>query len=177
MRSPAGQEFEADFGMLAKPSRFSHTASPHLFIGECKSFNRFEEKDLARAEQAASLFPGAILCFCTFNETLNKNEIKGLAKLAKRGRKKMDVGKQMNPVLILTGRELFSEFTMTDFYSIYGDKAEYARAIYFRDDLQELCDFTQQLYLGMPSHYEYLEEKRRKKAAKLSAKSTVLPTG
>ena len=31
MRNSAGQEFEADFGMLARPSRFSHTASPHLF--------------------------------------------------------------------------------------------------------------------------------------------------
>ena len=55
----------------------------------------------------------------------------------------MDVGKQMNPVLILTGRELFSEFMMTDSYSIYGDKAEYARSTYMRDDIQELCDFTQ----------------------------------
>ncbi len=29
MRNAAGKEFEADFGMLAKPSRFSHTSSPH----------------------------------------------------------------------------------------------------------------------------------------------------
>ena len=170
MRNSAGQEFEADFGMLARPSRFSHTASPHLFIGECKSFNRFEERDFTRAEQAASLFPGGILCFCTFNETLNNHEIRGLTKLANQGRKRMDVGKQMNPVLILTGRELFSEFMMTDFYSIYGDKAEYARSMYMRDDIQELCDFTQQLYLGMPSYHEWLQEKSRKRAAKLAAK-------
>ena len=35
----------------------------------------------------------------------------------------------MNPILILTARELFSEFKMTDFYSFYGDKADYARAV------------------------------------------------
>ena len=69
-------------------------SSPHLIIGECKSFNRFEQRDFVRAEQAATLFPGAILCFCTFNESLDKNEIKGLTKLAKQGRKRMDVGKQ-----------------------------------------------------------------------------------
>ncbi len=85
MRNPAGEEFEADFGMLAKPSRFGHTSSPHLIIGECKSFNRFEARDFARAEEAASLFPGAVLCFCTFNEALDKQEIKGLTKLAKQG--------------------------------------------------------------------------------------------
>lgn len=135
-----------------------------------------EEKDFTRAEQAASLFPGAILCFCTFNETLNNHEIRGLTKLANQGRKRMDVGKQMNPVLILTGRELFSEFMMTDSYSIYGDKAEYARSMYMRDDIQELCDFMQQLYLGMPSYHEWLQETRRKRAAKLAARNPGTPT-
>jgi hypothetical protein len=37
-----------------------------------------------------------------------------------------------------------------------------------RDDMQELCEFTQQLYLGMPSYHEVMEEKRRKKAARLA---------
>jgi hypothetical protein len=171
MRDAAGKEFEADFGMLAKPSRFSHTSSPHLIIGECKSFNRFEKRDFARAEEAANLFPGAILCFCTFNEALETEEIKGLTKLAKQGRKRMDVGKRINPVLILTGRELFSEFKMSNFYSLYGDKADYARGVYMRDDMQELCEFTQQLFLGMPSYHEWLEEKHRKRAARLAAKS------
>jgi hypothetical protein len=142
-----------------------------LIIGECKSFNRFEKKDFIRAEQAATLFPGAVLCFCTFNDALDKDEIKGLTKLARHGRRRMDVGKQMNPVLILTSRELFSEFKMTDFYSLYGDKADYAHGIYLRDDIQELCEFTQQIYLGVPSYHESLEEKRRKKTARLAAKS------
>jgi hypothetical protein len=107
----------------------SQTSAPHLFIGECKSFNRFGERDFARAAQAASLFPGAVLCFCTFNESLEENEIKGLTRLAQQGRKRMDVGKQTNPVLILTGKELFSDLILGDFYSIYGDKADYARDV------------------------------------------------
>ena len=176
MRNAAGKEFEADFGMLAAPSRFSHKSSPHLIIGECKSFNRFDARDFARAEEAASLFPGAILCFCTFNEALDEEEIKGLTKLAKQGRKRMDVGRRMNPVLILTARELFSEFKMTDFYSLYSDKANYARGIYMRDNLEELCDFTQQIYLGMQSYHEWLEEKRRKTAAWVAAKSQIPST-
>lgn len=167
MRDSTSKEFEADFGMLATPSRFSHTSSPHLIVGECKSFNRFSEKDFARAEQAANLFPGAVLCFCTFNESLDKNEIKGLTRLVKQGRRKMDVGKQMNPVLILTARELFSGSKMKNFYSLYGDKADYARHVYMRDDMQELCEFTQQLYLGMPSYHEWLEAKRKRISAKI----------
>lgn len=176
MRDAAGKEFEADFGMLAAPSKFSHISSPHLIIGECKSFNRFEQRDFARAEQAATLFPGAILCFCSFNDSLDKNEIKGLTKLAKQGRKRIDVGKQTNAVLILTARELFAEFRMDDFYSSYGDKAEYARHVYMRDDMQELCEFTQQLYLGMPSYHEELQERNRKKAARLASQSKASDT-
>jgi len=171
MKDSAGKEFEADFGMLAAPSRFSHASSPHLIIGECKSFNRFEARDFARAEEAAALFPGAVVCFCTFNEALDKKEVKGLTRLAKQGRKRMDVGKQMNPVLILTGGELFSEFRTTELYSSYHDKADYARHVYMRNDMQELCEFTQQLYLSMPSYHEWLEEKRRKKLARTQQKA------
>jgi len=170
MRNESGNELEADFGMLAAPSRFSHRSSPLLIVGECKSFNRFEEKDFTRARRAAALFPGAVLCFCTFNEALDKNEISGLTSIARRGRARLDVGKQMNPVLILTARELFSEFKMTDFYSLYGDRADYVRSVYQRGDMEELCDFTQQLYLAMPSYHQWLEEKRKKRVARMAAK-------
>jgi hypothetical protein len=59
---------------------------------------------------------------------------------------------------------------MTDFYSQYGDRADYARHVYMRDDMQELCEFTQQLYLGMPSYHEWLEEKRKKISARRAAR-------
>jgi hypothetical protein len=170
MNNDSGGELEADFGMLATPAPISHRSTPYLIIGECKSFNRFEKKDFARARKAAELFPGAVLCFCTFNEALDKNEVRGLSGLAKQGRARLDVGQQMNPILILTARELFSEFKMTDFYSLYGDKAEYARAVYLQGELEEVCDFTQQFYLGMPSYHEWLEQKRRKKVLRLTTK-------
>ena len=173
MRNEKGNTFEADFGLLAAPSRFSHVSSPHLIIGECKSFNRFEEKDFARAREAAKLFPGAVLCFCTFNDSLDQNEIRGLTRIASEGRERMGVGKQMNPVLILTARELFSEFVMGGLHSLYGDKADYARAVYMRDDMEELSDFTQQLYLGMPSYHKWRENKLRKRLARRAAKGPV----
>ena len=178
MRNAAGQQFEADFGILMKPGWFHHTSSPYLFLGECKSFNRFEERDFARAKQAASLFPGAILCFCTFNTSLNADEVQGLAKIAERGRgripkkgkKGIDVEKQTNPVLIRTGNELFADLGMGDFYSVYGDQADYARAVFMRDDVNELCEFTQRIYLGICLEHEIFLEEQRAKAAKLAAK-------
>jgi hypothetical protein len=174
MRDGKGNTLEADFGMLAAPSFFSHTSSPHLIIGECKSFNRFEEKDFARAREAGKLFPGAVLCFCTFNESLDQNEIRGLTRIANEGRERLGVGKQMNPVLILTARELFSEFKMAGLESLYGEKGQHARAMFIRDDMEELCDFMQQLYLGMPSYHQWLEDKHKKRLAR---RATKVPAG
>jgi hypothetical protein len=172
MKDEDGKTFEADFGMFAVPSRLSHATSPYMIIGECKSFNRFGKKDFARARESARLFPGAVLCFCTFNESLNREEIRGIRPIAAEGRAKLEVGKQTNPVLILTARELFGQWSIIDFYSLYGDKAQYAQRLFMRDDLQEICDFTQQLYLGMPSLSEWQEAKRRKKITRLAARKS-----
>ena len=76
----------------------------------------------------------------------------------------------MNPVLILTARELFGQFRHVDFNSLYGDKAQYARGIFIRREIDELCDFTQQLYLGMPSRHDALDKKRRVRIAKAAAR-------
>jgi hypothetical protein len=160
-KNTAAEGFESDFGMLVPPGRTTHRATPHLIFGECKSFNRFDNSDFARARATAKLFPGAVLCFCTFNDSLDQEEIRGLTRIAIEGRRRKDVGQQMNPVLILTARELFSEFRHTDFNAQYGDKAQYVRAMFMRNNMEELCDFTQQTYLGMPSYHQWREEKHK----------------
>ena len=58
LRNANGKEVEADFGMFARPSGFSHATSPFLILGECKSFNVFKAGDFAKARYMASLFPG-----------------------------------------------------------------------------------------------------------------------
>ncbi len=175
MKHPDGSSFEADFGLFAKPHVYEHTSTPHLFLGECKSFNPFKPDDFARARKAAKLFPGSILCFCTLNESFSPNEIRELTRLVNAGRKRLDVGKQTNPVLLLTGRELFGQYRIESPYDIYGDKKEMAERVYMRNDIQETCDFTQQLYLGIESYYTWRERKRQKLIARRAAnkKATV----
>lgn len=163
MKGANGKKFEADFGMFAAPNRNSHTSSPHLILGECKSYNRFDEKDFARARESAKIFPGAVLCFCTFNESLNRSEIRALRSIAKKGWEKLDVAKQMNPVLVLTGRELFGQFRIGEFNSLYGDKSQKVRMMLARGDIQEICSFTQQTYLGMESYYDWRDRTNKRK--------------
>ncbi|MGD0799604.1 MAG: hypothetical protein ABR910_17965, partial [Acidobacteriaceae bacterium] len=150
MKKNGQSEFEADFGAFITMGAFSQITTPYLILGECKSFNRFEDKDFERARRAGELFPGAILCFCTFNESLGPSEIKGLKKIVEAGRESLDVGMSVNPVLILTARELFGQFHFGEFSKVYGTDSQMARGMFMRGEIREVCEFTQRLYLGMP---------------------------
>ncbi len=164
-------DFEADFGAFITMGAFSQITTPYLVLGECKSFNRCEDKDFERARRAAELFPGAVLCFCTFNDSLELSEIKGLKKIVKAGRRRLAVGMSMNPVLILTARELFGQFRLGEFSDLYGADSQTARGIFMRGEIEEVCEFTQRLYLGMPSSHEMWQTKIRKRIAKNRVKS------
>jgi len=166
MKKNGQTEFEADFGAFITMGAFSQITTPYLVLGECKSFNRFEDKDFERARRAGELFPGAVLCFCTFNESLNPSEIRGLKKIVKAGRESLKVGMIVNPVLILTARELFGQFELGEFSELYGADSQMARGMFMRGEIKEVCEFTQRLYLGMPSSHEVRQAKVRKRVTK-----------
>lgn len=170
MKKNGQSEFEADFGAFVAPSAMNPITSPYLVLGECKSFNRFEEKDFERARKAAKLFPGAVLCFCTFNKTLNAAEIKGLRRIVEVGRAILDVGMSVNPVLILTERELFGQFKFGEFSELYDNDAQMARGMFMRGEIRDLCEFTQRLYLGVRSSHDVRQDKLRKLAVKKQMK-------
>src|SRR5664279_359392 len=73
-----------------------------------------------RARQAMELFPGAALCFATFHDKLNPSEKRRFRAIANAGRELLSPGHQRNPVTILTGKELFGQYRMGDFYGEYG---------------------------------------------------------
>ena len=56
----------------------------------------------------AQMFPGAILVFSMLRESLTKEEIAALTRLAKLGRKYWKSERPLNPVMILTGAELLT---------------------------------------------------------------------
>ena len=89
------------------------------------------------------------------------------------GREILDVGVSVNPVLILTGRELFGQFHFGDFSDLYGADAQMARGMFMRGEIRDLCEFMQRLYMGMPSSHDVRQEKMRKRAAKKQAKANV----
>ncbi|QRG78658.1 hypothetical protein [Citrobacter sp. R56] len=151
-----------------------------LVFGEAKSFrgenseeknavaDAFEVEDVERMKQLAIRFPGAILVFATMKQAgdLSPAEIKRIAKLAAWGREYIHDRQQTRaPVILLTGLELFAPYSLSEAWSSAGGRQAEMRNEHrgYTDDLRILADMTQQLYLNMPSHSEWLQAKWEKR--------------
>lgn len=76
-------------------------------------------------------------------------------------------------MLILTKNELFGQFKIGRFSDDYPDKfAKMGEGAFMRGDLREICDLTQQMYLGIESFYEWRDTSRGKRNPKSSTKAS-----
>lgn len=140
-------EIEADLALFFQVSKFGDSKT-QLIYAECKTFNDFGKKDTHRMKQLGEAFPGAVLVFASLKECLTQNEIDILQHLAMRSRRNWKVGRPFNPVMVLTGNELFLQWI--------GDS--HLKNTRWHEDLLELCDQTQRINLGMKSRYQWLDE-------------------
>ena len=119
-----------------------------LIFAECKTFNCFEKKDIKRMVDLGKAFPDAVLVFATLKEQLSDNEKKILRPMVNNSRKNWKKGIPFNPVLILTGTELFWQSSLSEWYQEMKKKIRVTHHLSVRrSELLELCDFTQQIYL------------------------------
>lgn len=131
----------------------------------------FKDEDIARMKALAELFPGAILVFSTMKQSaqLTKDEVKRLRALAEWGRQyEKEVRRTRAPVVLLTGTELFAGFSLRTAWEEKGGKHKDFADLGHIDlnHLKTLADLTQQLYLGMPSYFEWMEEKWKARRAR-----------
>lgn len=173
--APNKTPLEADYAMLWQESRLGQPMEGALF-GESKTYGQFGKKDFDRMEHLGDTFPGAILVFSTLRKSLTDDEIRGIRKVAKRGRVHWKAERPINPVLVLTGTELLSWMPPP---MCWDDttKARFSRMF----GLLDLCDATQQLYLGFPpwemEWSEKWEKRRQQQAARNSSPPTAMADG
>ena len=111
--------------------------------------------------------PGAVLVFATLAQEFSARDKQLLTPFVRACRKYGKMDRPKNPVLLLTGIELFSGFGPPQCWRDAGGHMKaFADANRTPNDLIALCDATQQLHLGLPSWGEDWKvefEKRRKK--------------
>jgi hypothetical protein len=160
-----GKELETDIGVFIRSSRLDSTEQT-LILGECKTNDRFKKKDLNRMRALAKAVPGAVIAFCTLRDQLESSEKRLIASLANQGRRHWRAGKWFNPVLVLTGTELFSDRPIPFCWKDKGGRYAPFDNFYHSEGFQDLCDVTQQLYLDMEPYMSWAEKKRMSRSAK-----------
>jgi hypothetical protein len=168
-------KIEADLALFLTETRFGRTTSETVFA-ECKTYGHFKRADIDRMLALSKGFPGAILVFATLRKELTTAEKKLMRPLVNRGRKYRKEDRPYNPVLILTGTELFSASRperswkkAAGQHAPWGAKFERGHL-----PLLELCDATQQIYLGMQPWRHWLQERRDLKRARQAVSDQVV---
>ena len=100
-------------------------------------------------------FPGAILVFAKLGEHLLDEEKAILRPLANRSRRNRKNNNPFNPILILTGKELFWK---SDFSEWWKEKGGMRMAVNAQEGMLEFCDLTQQTNLDMNSWDQWLNK-------------------
>jgi len=156
---------EVDFGMFLSEGSIDEINPPAIIFGECKSYNEFEDEDINKLRLLAEKCPGAVIVFSTLRPSLKSREKKLIAKLARKGRGRYKPEQWINPVLILTGIELFSDFGPPSCWEEKGDPYSRFAKDYGNRNIQELCNITQQMHLGIESYWDWSDQKRKRRLA------------
>lgn len=145
---------EADLALFFQKSKFRNSKTEIIFV-ECKTFNSFQQKDADKMTNLGKAFPGAVIAFAKLEEHLRDEEKAILYPLVDHSRKNRLNGHPFNPVLILTGKELFWK---SDFSEWWKGKERMRMAVDARKGMLEFCDLTQQINLGMDSWDQWYDE-------------------
>src|SRR5262249_11332610 len=142
------KDIEADLGLFYQSS-FLRKGRIDLIFAECKTYNEFERKDVDRMSLLAGQFPGAIIVFSTLRKSLTTRERDLLRVVANKGRRYFKAERPYNPVMVLTGTELFADWRPPKCWQDAGISVPPSYNHSAQSELLHLCDATQQLYLDL----------------------------
>jgi hypothetical protein len=162
-----GKDLEADFMMFFRNAAFWERQTEWVF-GECKTFNRFKQRDMDRMQVIADNFPNSVLVFATLSDDFSDEEKALFIPFVKACSCYGKLDRPRNAVLLLTGAELFSMFgAPSSWETKSGIAKQMADAKHSFHSLLALCEASQSIYLGLGSwsaDWQVEFERRREEA-------------
>jgi len=159
-----GVECETDFVALRGEEQSELLKPPVLIFGEAKSLGQGElikPKDLATLRSIGQKLPGAFLVVSVLRDSFTVKEKKLLQKFIKWARRPDESGRATNPVILLTGKELFFAHMVSTTWKELGEPFSKFSDFHHTRNLDSFAEATQILHAGMPSYYEALAAARR----------------
>jgi len=144
--SKGNKNLEADLCLIIE-EKFSQKVTQELIFAECKTYNKFEKKDISRMKDIASEFPNAALVFATMRDELTNREKLLIRTLIKKAEHNKQIREAHNPIIVLTNTELFSRGIPFCWREKIVSQGEILKDFHPRS-LNEIADITQQLYLA-----------------------------
>ena len=132
------------------PDRAGH---PSLLFGEAKSFGQGDlitSCDLTQLRRVAVRFPGSFIAISVMREEFTPGEIQTLLQFVRWARRLNAHWLPTNPVVLLTGVELFHEISIESTWRDKGDPYERFADFDTTRSLHGLAEATQAIYLDLP---------------------------
>ncbi|MGE0175376.1 MAG: hypothetical protein AB7T49_21510 [Oligoflexales bacterium] len=165
-------DMETDFAAFWRDDKvYGFQESPVLVIGETKSFGEGElikAKDLTQLKKLGTKFPGAVIVISVLRNDFTPLEKELLSSFVKWCRRLDESGQPTNPVILLTGHELFTDYLKTAWEKLGKPHSDFSELDHLRN-LYSLADATQQIYLSLPSFDQWRTDDWKKRVARKKA--------
>ena len=161
---------EVDYVAWIREGPLDDPSEPSLVFGEAKSVGKgdlVKRKDLAQLRHVAAKFPGATLVVSVMREQFTQGEIQILRPFVKRTRKLNAKWLPTNLVVLLTGVELFGNFSIKATWEGQGGHYEKFADYRWTRSLHRLAEATQAIHLDLPLFAEDIgeaENRQRRRA-------------
>ena len=157
VRIDDGSPCEVDYVALRSKQVWGEWQRPELVVGEAKSFGAgdlIKQHDLAQLCRIGRRFPDAILVISVMRDEFTEGEKRILLPFVKWARRLDKRWMPSNPVILLTGVEIFFQISIGYTWEKKGGRhAEFAKERSW-GSLRNLAESTQAIYLDLPPFSE-----------------------
>ena len=163
-----GPPCEADYVAWISRQSSGEVLHPELVIGEAKSLgdgDLVKPRDIAQLRRIATKLPGATIVISVIRDDFTDAEKETIEPFVRWARRLNERWEPTNPVVLLTGVELFHEFHLSTTWRDLGGRYEPFANYNHTKDLKMLAEATQTIYLGLPPFHEDRRAERARRAA------------
>ena len=154
LRMDDGPPCEIDYAAWFSRESFEHNFPPVLVFGEAKSFgggDLITRDELDSLRRLASKFPNSAIVVSVLRPEFTENELRLLLPFVNWTRRLDQYSRPRNLVILLTGVELFHEFSVESTWCGLGGRYERFANNESTRSLMGLAQATQALHLDLPS--------------------------